>query len=71
MQEILNRWNALPKTVKVFVYLAVSALLGQLSIDLGLIAENSLLAKYALIPINIAIVLLQETAPAVKSRLTK
>jgi hypothetical protein len=63
-------WDNLPKTVKVFFYLAVSTIFAEILIELrGL--EQTLLVRILAQIINLGIVALQEGVPAVKSRFFK
>jgi hypothetical protein len=63
-------WNKLPKTVKVFFYLALSTVLAEVLVELKLVEQTILVRLLAQI-VNLVIVFLQESIPAVKARFTK
>lgn len=63
-------WNELPKTVKVFFYIFASYTLKFIAVRLGLI-EDSVLADYLVGLINLAIVFLEESVPAIKRKILK
>lgn len=65
-----NLWNSLPKTVKVFVYLSVSIILSETLIELGGL-EQGLLVRILAQVINLGLVLLKESVPAIKAKLMK
>jgi hypothetical protein len=69
MNRFRDLWGRLPRFVKVFVYLSISALLAQLASDLSLI--DGVWVPYALIPVNIGIVVLQEYLPPVVNRIRR
>jgi len=70
MQSILNIWNSMPKTGKVFGYLAVSILASETLIELAHLEQGFLVRVLAQL-INLGLVFLQEAVPAVKARMTK
>lgn len=68
--KIKEAWERLPKTAKVFVYVFASYTLKTISVNIGLI-EDSALADYLVGAINLVIVFIEESVPAVKARLAK
>lgn len=68
MDRVLNIWNNLPKTVKVFFYLALSTILAEVLIELNAI-EQTLLVRISAQLINLVIVFLQEAIPEARRRL--
>lgn len=60
----------LPKTVKVFFYIAISIVLSEALIEIGGFKQTFIIRILAQI-INLVIVFLQETIPEVKNRLAK
>lgn len=58
----------LPKTVKVFFYIAISIVLSELLIELGNLEKTFIIRVLAQI-INLVIVFLEEAIPEVKARL--
>ena len=70
MDKIKAHWEKLPKTIKVFVYLAVSIILSEGLIELGGLEQGFIVRILAQI-INLGLVLLEETAPAIRAKLSK
>lgn len=70
MEKVKAFWESLPSTAKVFVYLLVSGVLAELALDLNVIGDVWW-AHYLLIPINLAIVLIQKDVPEVYRKLRK
>lgn len=70
MDKLLEFYNKLPKTAKVFFYLAISTILAEVLIELKAV-DQTLLVRILAQLINLAIVAIQESVPAVKARLTK
>lgn len=70
MEKLKQFWGTLPKTAKVFVYLAVSTLLSEWLIELRAM-EPTMWVRYLVQIINLLIVLLQESVPAVAARFRK
>lgn len=67
---MLKIWNELPKTVKVFFYLALSTILAEVAIELGSL-EQTLVIRILAQLINLAIVFLEESVPAIRRKLSK
>jgi len=67
---MINKWNNLPKTVKVFAYLIISTLLAEGLVELGNMEKTFLVRVLAQV-INLGIVFLQEAVPEVRRRLIK
>lgn len=63
-------WNELPKTVKVFFYLAGSTILAEILIELGALEQTVIVRVLAQL-INLGVVFLEESVPSVKTRLKK
>ena len=63
-------YEKLPKTVKVFFYIAISIVLSELVIELGHFEETFIIRVLAQV-INLVIVFLEEAVPEVKNRLKK
>jgi hypothetical protein len=61
-------WVKLPKTAKVFAYIALSILLSELLIELANL-EQVFFVRFLAQVINLAVVFLQEAVPAVRDRL--
>lgn len=70
MNKIKEYWDKLPKTVKVFFYIAFSYSLKELAVYLGAF-EDSFFADYLVGLINIVIVFLEESVPAVRAKLSR
>ena len=68
MEKIKEIWALLPKTAKVFLYIAFSVLLAELAIELGNF-EQTFFVRFLAQVINLALVFLQEAVPAIKERL--
>ena len=68
MKKIIEFWNALPKTVRVFCYIGLSEILAEVAIELGSFEQVFLIRTLSRI-INLALVFLQEAIPAIKQRL--
>jgi hypothetical protein len=70
MNKIIAIYESLPKTVKVFGYLALSTILAELLIELrGL--EQTFLVRISAQLINLGLVFAEQTAGTVKERLRK
>lgn len=67
---MLKIWNELPKTAKVFFYLALSTILAEVAIELGSL-EQTLVIRILAQLINLGIVFLEESVPAIKRRIKK
>ena len=65
---MIEFFDKLPKTIKVFGYLAISTILAEVLIELKAV-EQSLMIRILAQLINLAIVFLQEAIPAVRERL--
>lgn len=70
MDKIKSFWGKLPKTVKVFFYIALSTLLSELLIELRGI-EQVFIVRFLAQIINMAIVLIEESVPAVRAKFKK
>lgn len=70
MEKVKTFWNSLPKTAKVFCFIFISYTLDAIAKELG-VYPDSALARYFVGLINIIIVLIGETVPAIKTRLLK
>jgi len=70
IEKIKEFWEKLPKTAKVFVYVAFSYILSEVAIELGTFDSNFIPRLLAGI-INIALVFIEEAIPEVKKRLEK
>ena len=68
MDKIKNIWASLPKTVKVFFYIAASYTLKFIAVELGFF-EDSAIADYLVGLINIIIVLTEESVPVIRNKL--
>lgn len=68
--RMVEIWNKLPKTAKVFFYLALSTLLAEILIELRGV-EQTLIVRVLAQLINLGIVFLQEAVPATKDRVLK
>lgn len=62
-------WGKLPKTVKVFCYISISILLSEGLIELKGLDSTFAIRSLAGI-INIVLVLLEESVPAIRNKLT-
>lgn len=62
---MLKIWNELPKTIKVFFYLALSTILSELAIELGGLEQTFLIRILAQL-INLGIVFLEESIETVR-----
>ena len=70
MERVKTLWGNLPKTVKVFFYLAVPLVLAEILIELrGM--EDVLYVRISAGLIHLLIVALEETVPAVKDLISK
>ena len=67
---VVNFWNKLPKTAKVFVYIAISMVLSEVVVELGNM-EDAFLVRISAGIINLLLVFLQESVPAVRAKLSK
>ena len=63
-------WALLPKTGKVLLYVIISTILAEVLIELGGM-EQIFFVRVSAQVVNVLIVFLQETVPAVRDRLTK
>jgi len=63
-------WDNLPKTVKVFFYLALSTILAEVLVELK-IFEQTFVIRVSAQLINLALVFLEESVPAVRAKLKK
>ena len=70
MNRITKLWENLPKTLKVFCFLALSTILSELVIELGGLEQTFLIRTLAQI-INLGLVGVEEGVPAIKARLKK
>jgi hypothetical protein len=70
MNKIIAIYESLPKTVKVFGYLALSTILAELLIELGGL-EQTFLVRITAQLINLGLVFAEQTAGTVKERLRK
>jgi hypothetical protein len=70
MNKIIAIYESLPKTVKVFGYLALSTILAELLIELGGL-EQTFLVRISAQLINLGLVFAEQTAGTVKERLRK
>ena len=66
---MIEFFDKLPKTVKVFGYLAISTILAEILIELKAI-DQSLIVRILAQLINLTIVAIQEAVPAIKDRLS-
>lgn len=67
MDKILLIWDRLPKTIKVFFYLSVSTIFAEILIELKAV-EQTLIVRILAQIINLAIVALQESIPAIREK---
>lgn len=71
MSKFISYWNnEMPKTLKVFFYLVVSIILSETLIELGNIEQGFIVRVSAQI-INLILVFLEESIPAVKKKFKK
>ena len=70
MNRITKLWENLPKTLKVFCFIALSTILSELAIELGGL-EQTFLIRISAQLINLGLVGVEESVPAIKSRLKK
>ena len=70
MNKVLAAWENLPKTIKVFCFLALSTLLSELAIELGVLSQTFLVRISAQL-INLLLVGLEQGVPEIKARLSK
>jgi hypothetical protein len=70
MTKVLKIWEEMPKTAKVFVYLAVSTILAELLIELGGL-EQTFLVRITAQLINLGLVFIEQSAGVVKERFRK
>ena len=70
MKKIKVTWDSLPKTVKVFFYIALSIILSEALIEFANIEQTFIVRILAQV-INLGIVFLEEAIPEVKNRLGK
>ena len=70
MNRITKLWENLPKTLKVFCFIALSTILSELAIELGGLEQTFLIRTLAQI-INLGLVGVEEGVPAIKARLKK
>lgn len=70
LERIRSIWGQLPKTAKVFFYLAISTILGEILIELQVI-EQTVIVRILAQLINLVIVFLQESVPALQARLRR
>ena len=70
MTKIKQIWEALPKTVKVFFYIAISIVLSEGLIEVANLEQTFVVRVLAQI-INLLIVLVEEVEPVVRAKLTK
>ena len=70
MNKVKEFYDKLPKTVKVFFYIAVSTVLAEVLIELKSI-DQSLVVRVLAQLINLAIVFIEEAYPEVKKRFSK
>lgn len=70
MKKIIETWNNLPKTAKVFCYIAVSYILSEALIEIGKFEQTFLIRVSAQL-INLTIVFIGDLVTEIKSRLEK
>ena len=70
MNKIKTSWESLPKTIKVFFFLALSTILAECLIELGGIDQTFIVRISAQI-INLILVAIEESIPAIKARIKK
>jgi hypothetical protein len=70
MNKIIAIYESLPKTVKVFGYLALSTILAELLIELGGL-EQTFLVRITAQLINLGLVFIEQSAGVVKERFRK
>jgi len=68
MSRIINIWESMPKTVKVFFYLVISIILSETLIEIGNL-ERTFIIRISAQIINLILVYLGEVVPEVKNRL--
>ena len=68
--NIIETWNNLPKTIKVFFYIALSIILSESAIEL-LQLEQTFVIRILAQLINLGLVFIEEAVPAVKKRIIK
>jgi len=70
MNKITTIWESLPKTLKVFCFIALSTILSELAIELGGLEQTFLIRTLAQL-INMGLVIVKEGVPAIKAKLKK
>ena len=70
MKKIKEIWDNLPKTLKVFVYMAVSYILSEGLIEIGKFEQTFLIRVSAQL-INLALVFIGDLVTEIKARLIK
>lgn len=70
IEYIKSQWEALPKTAKVFFYVAVSFILSEIAVELGAFDEIFIPRVLGGL-INIALVFIEEAVPEVRKRINK
>lgn len=70
MEKIKAFWEGLPKTVKVFAFLAVSSFLAEVIVELGGL-EQTLTVRWLGVYINLIIVGVIEATPILRDKLSK
>ena len=70
MEKVKAFWGALPKTLKVFVYIVVSIILSEGLIELGNLEQGFIVRVLAQI-VNLSIVFLEEAIPEVRKRMSE
>ena len=68
--KIKERWEALPKVIKVFCYIALSEVLAELLIELTGIEQTFIIRASARV-INLAIVFMEDSVPAIRTWVSK
>ena len=69
MTKIQNLWNSLPKTLKVFFYIALSIILSESAIELFTLEQTFVVRILAQL-INLGLVFINEAIPEVKKRMS-
>ena len=65
---MIEKFDKLPKTIKVFFYITISIVLSEALIELANIQQTFLIRISAQL-VNVLIVFLQESVPAVRQRI--
>jgi len=70
MKKIIAIWNSLPKTAKVFCYVAISYILSEALIEIGKF-EQTFLIRISAQLINLALVFIGDLITEIKGRIEK